>query len=293
MEFNWEMMIKWINYPILQVGESPVTLSGLFVSLGIVWVALVISRILQRAVEVNLTKKFQMETGLIYTVKRFVHYTVIALGVIVAAQTIGLNLGSLAVVFGFLSVGIGFGLKNITSNFISGLILLVERPVSVGDLIEVEGRFGRVLKISMRATIVMTMDNVTIIVPNSQLIESQVVNWSREDTRLRIHCPVGVAYGSDVPKVKEVLLSVAAEHPEVLKDPAPQVKFCAFGDSSLDFDLLAWINDPARKPTVHSEMNYAIDAAFRKADITIPFPQRDIHLQMPPAVSELAGNPRQ
>jgi small-conductance mechanosensitive channel len=285
MENGLELFIKWINYPFVHIGNSAVTASGVFVSLMIVCVAVIVSGILQRIVETGLEKKFNLEQGLIYTIKRFLHYSIIILGVIVAAQTIGLNLGSLAVIFGFLSVGIGFGLQNITSNFISGLILLLERPVSVGDLIEVESRVGKVLKISMRSTIVMTLDNVAIIVPNSQLIESQVINWSMEDPRLRIHCPVGVAYGSDIPKVKEALFSVALNHPDVLKEPAPQVRFLEFGDSSLNFDLLIWIGNPVKKELIQSEINYAIDEAFRKAAITIPFPQRDVHVQTTPAIT--------
>jgi small-conductance mechanosensitive channel len=137
----------------------------------------------------------------------------------------------------------------------------------------------------MRSTIVMTLDNVAIIVPNSQLIESQVINWSMEDPRLRIHCPVGVAYGSDIPKVKEALFSVALNHPDVLKEPAPQVRFLEFGDSSLNFDLLIWIGNPVKKELIQSEINYAIDEAFRKAAITIPFPQRDVHVQTTPAIT--------
>jgi len=288
MENGLEIFIKWINYPFVHVGDSPVTASGLFVSLAIVVVAVIVSGFVQRIVGSSLEKNFKLEGGLIYAIKRFLHYAIIAFGVIIAAQTIGLNLGSLAVIFGFLSVGIGFGLQNVTSNFISGLILLLERPVSVGDLIEVEGRVGKVLKISMRSTIVRTLDNVTIIVPNSQLIENQVINWSVEDPRLRIHCPVGVAYGSDIEKVKGALMSVAENHPDVLKEPKSQVRFLEFGDSSLNFDLLLWINNPPKKDLIRSEINYAIDAAFRKEDITIPFPQRDIHLQSTEAIAGIS-----
>ena len=289
MENGLELFVKWVNYPFVHIGGSPVTAVGIFVSLMIVCFSIIVSGVLQRIVGASLEKKFKLEHGLIYAIKRFLHYTIVILGIVIAAQAIGLNLGSLAVIFGFLSVGIGFGLQNITSNFISGLILLLERPVSIGDLIEVEGRVGKVLKISMRSTIVMTLDNVAIIVPNSQLIESQVINWSMEDPRLRIHCPVGVAYGSDIPKVKEVLLSVADKHSDVLKEPSPQVRFLEFGDSSLNFDLLIWIHNPPKKDLIQSEINYMIDEAFRKADITIPFPQRDIHVQTTPAITGLSN----
>ena len=195
----------------------------------------------------------------------------------------------MAVVFGFLSVGIGFGLQNVTSNFISGLILLVERPISVGDFVSVEGQVGKVLQINMRSTIIMTLDNLAIIVPNSKFVENNVINWSFQDTKVRIHCPVGVAYESDVAKVKETLLSVAKAHPDIVEYPSPEVRFLEFGSSSLNFDLLVWTDEANKQYLLKSQINYAIDEAFRKANIRIPFPQQDLYLQMTPAVQALAG----
>ncbi len=282
MDITFQSVIDWINTPFIHIGESPVTVSGIITSCFIVIFAIFISKIVQKAVGIQMDNRFKLDKGMSYAIQRFIHYGILVTAVMIAVQAIGLNLGSLAFIFGFLSVGIGFGLQNITSNFISGLILLIERPISVGDFIDVGGQIGTVIHVKMRSTIVMTLDNVAIIVPNSQLIENQVTNWSIEDQKIRIHCPVGVAYGSDIPKVKQSLLKVAQGHPNVLKTPAPDVRFEEFGDSSLNFELLFWIRDPKKQDSIRSDMNYKIDDAFRDEKITIPFPQRDLHIQSTP-----------
>lgn len=270
---------KWINKPLFKIGDTSVTLAGVFSGLFIFFTALVISAVIQRILMGKLSKASRLKSGAVYAIGRVVHYVIMILGAVLAAQCVGLNLGSLAVVFGFLSVGIGFGLQNITSNFISGLILLFERPIAVGDFVTVDEEFGVVKEINMRSSLIETLDNVRIIVPNSKFIESNVINWTHRSTRIRVHCPVGVAYGSDVPKVKEVLLKVAEENKEVLKNPKSQVRFLGFGDSSLDFELLVWIDEPEQQFVIRSEINFAIDAAFREAEIQIPFPQRDLHIK--------------
>jgi potassium efflux system protein len=201
------------------------------------------------------------------------------LGIIIAVQSIGLNLTSLAVVFGLLSVGIGFGLQNVAANFISGLIILFERPIKIGDRITIGDVWGDVMNINLRATLIRTIDNIAIIVPNSEFISSRVTNWSYRDPKVRVHIPVGVAYGSDVRLVTDSLLEVARRHPEVMPDPAPEVWFTEFGNSSLNFELLVWTLDPKRRPEVISDLNKAIDAIFRKNKIEIPFPQRDLHIR--------------
>jgi small-conductance mechanosensitive channel len=194
-------------------------------------------------------------------------------------QSIGLNLTSLAVVFGLLSVGIGFGLQNVAANFVSGLIILFERPIKIGDRITIGDVWGDVVNISLRATLIRTVDNIAIIVPNSEFISSQVINWSHGDPKVRVHIPVGVAYGSDVPLVTKSLLEVAKNHPEVMDDPPPRVWFTEFGNSSLNFELLAWTLDPKRRPDVLSDLNRGIDEIFRKNKVEIPFPQRDLHVR--------------
>jgi small-conductance mechanosensitive channel len=171
------------------------------------------------------------------------------------------------------------GLQNITSNFISALILLFERPVQVGDFVEVAGVQGRIRMIKTRSSIVETLDNVSIIVPNSNFITENVTNWSYRDSKVRIHVSVGVSYGSDVDLVEETLLQVGRAHQEVLLNPEPTIQFLDFGDSSLNFALLVWINDASRQYVIKSDLNFAVVKAFRKQGITIAFPQRDLHIR--------------
>jgi small-conductance mechanosensitive channel len=181
---------------------------------------------------------------------------------------------------GALAIGIGFGSQNILNNFISGLILLAERPIKVGDLIEVEGTFGQVERIGARSTSVKTFDNFHIIVPNSSFLESKVVNWTHTDKLVRISLVVGVAYGSPVRRVEEVLLEVVGEHERTVVPPDPVVLFEDFGDSALVFRALFWIvmNRPMDQRKVLSDLRYRVDDRFREEGITIAFPQRDVHL---------------
>lgn len=291
-QFTLDNILKWINFPIFQIGQIPITLGGLSTAFLTIIVFVFLAAFVQRAVSNRLTRLLKLNAGTAYALARIIQYLIIIIGVIFASQMVGLNLGSLAVIFGFLSVGIGFGLQNVTSNFISGLILLFERPIAVDDFVTVEGQIGQVLKISMRATLIRTFDNVTIIVPNSKFIENQVINWSHGDTKVRIHCPVGVAYGSDASLVKETLLKVANDHDQILRRPAPDVRFIGFGDSALNFELLAWTDAPERQYQIRSQINFSIDKAFQENAIRIPFPQRDLHLQMTPAVEQIAGHGR-
>lgn len=285
-----EQVLVWMNSPFVHIGQTPVTLGGLAGALLVILGALAVSWLLQRMLVERLARKFGLTSGMAYAFRRFFHYGILIAGVILAAQCVGLNFGSLALVFGFLGVGIGFGLQNVTSNFIAGLILLVERPVSVGDLVRVDDQVGRVTQINMRSTLILTMDRVSVVIPNSRFIESQVVNWSHTDPTVRVHCPVGVAYGSDLDQVRAVLHQVAAGREEVLKQPPPEVRFLAFGDSSLNLELLVWTKAPEQQFKLQSDINFAVEAAFRDAGIQIPFPQRDLHLKMTPAIERLGGS---
>ncbi len=279
-----------INKPIFHINEVPITLIGILVFFIIIFSAFLISRFLRKLLNSKLADLAHIDKGINYALQRIIHYTIISIGIIVALQFIGINLGSLAVIAGFLSVGIGFGLKNITSNFISGIILLFERPISVGDRITVRDYQGDVTKINMRSTIIKTPDNVSIIVPNSYFVEQDVINWAHGDKKVRIHIPVGVAYGSNVKKVTDSLLKVANEHPKVIEKPPPTVWFNEFGNSSLNFELLVWIAKPEGIYAIKSELNYAIDAIFRKEKIEIPFPQHDLHFKSSPGTLKIEDN---
>ncbi|MGA7802110.1 MAG: mechanosensitive ion channel domain-containing protein [Gammaproteobacteria bacterium] len=213
-------------------------------------------------------------------------YTGMAIAVLVAGSVAGLEYKNLAIIAGALSVGIGFGLQNIVNNFVSGLILLFERPIRTGDWIVVGNTEGYVKRIRIRSTQIQTFDRADVIVPNSELISSQVTNWMLYDLRGRVRVPVGVAYGSDTALVKQLLLDAGAAHPQVINDggaPAPLVLFMEFGDSSLNFELRVYIREIDRRLSVISDLNFAIDAAFREHGVEIPFPQRDVHVRDWPA----------
>lgn len=198
----------------------------------------------------------------------------------------GFNLSTLSVMIGALSFGIGFGLRNIADNFVSGLILLFERPIKVGDRIEVEGTAGEVLEVRARSTIVRTNDHIEIIVPNSQLLSQQVTNWSHSSNRVRLRFPVGVHYKSDVRVVEKALLEAASELEDVLKDPPPSVNFAAFGDSSLDFQLWVWTETMSQRPAnLRGKVNFKIWEKFKKYEVEIPYPQRDLYIKEMPAKS--------
>lgn len=192
----------------------------------------------------------------------------------------GFNLNTLSVMLGALSFGIGFGLRNIADNFVSGLILLFEQPIKVGDRIEVSGTAGEVLEVRARSTIVRTNDFIEIIVPNSQLLSEQVTNWSHSSNRVRLRIPVGVHYKSDVRLVEKALLEAASEVEGVMKDPAPTVNFAAFGESSLEFQLWVWTETMSQRPqNLRGEVNFKIWDKLKKYGIEIPYPQRDLYVK--------------
>jgi small-conductance mechanosensitive channel len=191
----------------------------------------------------------------------------------------GLDLQKFTIIAGALGVGIGFGLQNIVNNFVSGLILLFERPVKVGDTINIDDQWGTITRIGMRSTVFETLDRSEIIVPNSDLISQKVTNWTFTSNISRIVLTVGVAYGSSLDKVLEILMRVAKEHPEILDEPETSAIFTGFGESSIDFELRVWISDIGKRLKVKSELGQAVDRYFREEGITIPFPQRDLHLR--------------
>lgn len=261
----------------LTLGGTKITLLGLIEIVLVLIAFFIISRVLRKILQRRILPRFKLAEGAQFLILRLIHYVLIVIGLFLAINLVGIQMTSLTVIFGLLGVGIAFGLQNITSNFVSGLILLFERPVNVGDYIEVSGAMGKVQSINMRSTTVITRDNITLIVPNSSFIEGTVTNWSVGDPKIRINVPVGVAYGSDTELVRRLLLEVAENHPDVLKEPKPDVLFREFADSSLNFDLRIWILNPMGRFKTISDINYAVDNAFKEHNITIPFPQRDVH----------------
>ena len=213
-------------------------------------------------------------------------YGLIFIGTIILLQASGLNLSSITIIGSVLGVGIGLGLQDIAKNFASGLVLLFERSVQVGDFIQVGEHIGTVERVGARSIILKTLDSISIIVPNSRLLAEEVINWTHTSSSARLHIPVGVAYGSNVPNVKDALLKAAQEHPEILRYPQTQVFFTGFGDSSLNFELLVWTSDPSRQAIITSDLYFRIEEILREEKIEIPFPQRDLHLR-PGSLSSL------
>ncbi|PYJ10713.1 MAG: mechanosensitive ion channel protein MscS [Verrucomicrobia bacterium] len=221
-----------------------------------------------------------LDRSLQYAIAQIVSNLVLVVGIFVVLENTGIHLGALTVFAGAVGVGVGFGLQNITSNFISGLVILAERPITIGDRVEVAGLAGQVELIRARSTVIRTNDNIAIIVPNSKFIDSSVTNWTYGDPRVRFRIPVGVAYGSDVSKVCEALIAAGQSNAHVLRDPAPSVFLNRFGESAIEFELVVWSSEMSHRPSrFRSDLNFAIEEKLREARIQIPFPQRELHIR--------------
>jgi small-conductance mechanosensitive channel len=277
----WATIQAFIEYKLFEINQTPITLASILLFFVFLALFFIVSRILNRVLLRRLLTRFHIDEGIRYTIIRINHYVVMIVGTLLAFQFIGINLSGLAVILGFLSVGIGFGLQNITSNFVSGIILLFERPIRVGDRVTVGEVEGDVLAINMRATMIQSLTNISIIVPNSEFVSGRVVNWSHGDPKIRIDLEVGVSYSSDLDTVLDALQSVAAEHPKVLSVPKPDVLLTSFGDSSWNMMLRVWVGDPKGHYNVRSELNQAVVRKFREVGVEIPFPQRDLHVRSP------------
>jgi small-conductance mechanosensitive channel len=244
-----------------------------------IWAAVWLSRIVRYLLDEDVLPRLELRRGIAGLVSALARYTMLGLGVTVALAAAGIRLDRLAFIAGALGVGIGFGLQNIVSNFVSGLVLLFERPVQVGDTVEVGTLFGQIRRIGVRSSTVRTFQGADVIVPNANLITNEVVNWTLSDQLRRADVNVGVAYGNDPEQIREILLGVARAHRDVLDTPEPAALFVGFGESSLDFSLRCWTSEFSRFLTIRSELATAVYAALREAQIEVPFPQRDLHLR--------------
>ncbi len=268
--------------------KPKVTIANLFYGFAIVFGMFILSKYAQWVLRRQVLQAFQIERHTQFVILRIFHFILITIGVLISLKSLGMSFTNLAIIFGGLSIGIGFGLQNIVSNLISGLILIFERPIKIGDLVEIMDVeiFGRVSSINLRSTIIIAVDEKEIIVPNSQLISEPVHNLTHYNNRFRIRIEVRVSFDSDVQLVKNTLIEVANEHPEVIKEPTPEmenvtppfVRFTKFAESTLDFELLAWIPDTFDRFEVISELHFMIWEKFKEYDIKIPFPQRVVHL---------------
>lgn len=268
-----------------EFGALSFTPLSILIGIGLFIALIVLNAMLKRVLRSRVFPKAGLEPGVSAAMSTLVGYMVLVLGILIIlpVSVEGFNMGTLGVLLGAVSFGIGFGLRNIADNFVSGLILLIERPIKVGDRIEVEGVFGTVNEIRARSTTVVTNDNISIIVPNSQFIASQVTNVSHSGNLVRYRMPVGVHYKSDVKVVTEALLEAADACEALLKDPAPGVRFLEFGDSSLNFELWVWTDSFFDRPNnLKSQVNYLIWEKLKKYDIEIPYPQRDLYIKEMP-----------
>lgn len=265
--------------PNLRLGQNEFSIVSLLILLGLLLGVVVVSGIFTNFLQSRVLRLTGIDRGSREAISILIKYSLIFVGVVVLLQIWGLDLSSLALIASALGVGIGLGLQNIAKDFGSGLILVFERPIQVGDFVSFGDFQGTVERIGARSTEIKTLDQISIIVPNSRFLEQEVINWSHRNPVSRIRLPVGVAYSSNPKEVKEVLIEVSMQHPQVLSTPPPLVFFKGFGDSSLDFELLVWIADPPKQLIITSDLYFAIEAALRKHDIEIPFPQRDLHVR--------------
>ncbi|MBN1957635.1 MAG: mechanosensitive ion channel [Desulfuromonadales bacterium] len=275
MQDTWSYLA---NFSV-DIGTFTLTLQMLVSAVVAFYLSLQMSWIIQGMSEAQVLARRSADQGVIDAVKKLIHYAVVLIGFLIALSFLGLGIQNFVVLLGAFGVGIGFGLQDIVNNFLSGLILLFERPIKVGDGVMIDGEYGTVKRIGLRSTVVENLDLAELIVPNAQMISQKVTNWTLSTRRVRLVAHVGVAYGSDLKKVMDILVEVAEQHPLVLKNPKPLPLFNNFGGSSLDFELRVWIANIDQKPHVMNDLLLAIDRRFREENIEIPFSQHDLHLR--------------
>ncbi len=270
----------YLDITMLQIGDINITLWLVLYTVVSIMLLFYLSARFKTLLVNKVFARYIPNQGTRQAMGSIIRYVIIFFGLIIILQSAGIDLTSLTVLAGALGVGIGFGLQNITNNFVSGMIILFERPIKEGDRIQVGGTHGKVVNISPRATTVLTNDNIAIIVPNSDFISKEVINWSYNDDNVRFKIPVSVAYGSDMKLVKKLLLEVAEENNDVLRHPEPMVRLKEFGDNGIEMQLVAWTRTMMQvQGRFRSDINFAIEEKFKKNNITIPFPQRDLHLK--------------
>ena len=266
----WNQPLPGISLTLVQIFLLVALLLGIF------WISARTKSFLFNRFLVN----SGLDRSLQYAISQIVSNIVLVAGVFIVLDNAGIHLGTLAVFAGAVGVGIGFGLQNIASNFISGLVILAERPITIGDRVEVAGVAGQVQQIRARSTVILTNDNITMIVPNTKFIDSPVTNWTYGDPRVRFRIPIGVAYDSDLEKVRNALLEVARENSHVLPQPEPTVFLEMFGESSINVELVVWSKEMSYRPRrFRSDLNFAMVQKLREAGVQIPSPQRDLHFR--------------
>ncbi|MBA2627790.1 MAG: mechanosensitive ion channel [Gemmatimonadales bacterium] len=277
-----------LNAPLFTISRTPVTLATLLLFLGIVLATIWISSLAERGARRAFALRGVKDPGTVGVATRLIHYAVLLLGLGIGLQTIGVDLGALVAAGAFFAVALGFAMQNIAQNFLSGIILLTERTIKPGDVLEVEGRVVRVSRMGLRATVARTRDEEDLMIPNATLVQNTVTNYTLRDPIYRLRTSVGVSYNSDMRQVSQVLRDAALTLPQRMEDRDPRVLLTEFGDSSVNFEVSVWSRDPWAARITRSALNEAIWWALRDAKITIPFPQRDVHIVQEP-VPDVAG----
>jgi len=278
--------VRDVIFTPFKMGTTEISVFTLFQVVVFIGAILLLAAMARRVLLKQILSKTPLDLGIQHAVATFTQYFVLVIGFMVGLPTVGIDLSALTFIAGAVGVGVGFGLQNVTNNFISGIIILFERPIKIGDRIEVGDVNGDVVHIAARSTTVRTNDNIAIIIPNSSFISSNVINWSHGDSKVRFRVPVGVAYSSDVRRVEKLLLEVAKENENVLEDPPSRVVFKEFGESALKFELRVWSSRLLhRRGVLISQLNFAIFEKFKEHGIQIPYPQRDLHFKQDPVTS--------
>ena len=289
---QWEDILDRIGrvFSGFRVGDRVFSLTDLLLGIALFIALVVLVRLLQRFLDERLLKPTRLDVGVRHALRAGIGYVGVIIAALLAIHTAGIDLSALALIAGALSVGIGFGLQGVVNNFVSGLILLAERPIKVGDWVVVGQHEGFVKRISVRSTEIETFSRASVIVPNADMVSQAVTNWMHKDVSGRVEIPVGVAYGSDENKVRDVLLRCAAENDEIKPWPEPAVLFMDFGESALLFELRCYLRNIDKMYRTMSDLRFAIYRAFREEGISIPFPQRDLHIKDAGALADLGAN---
>lgn len=278
---NLRVAMKALNTTLFEIGGTPVSVATVVTTILIILATLLLSKLMQRGARRWLSRRGVIDEGSVEVTSRLLHYVVLFLGFGIAIHTLGINLNALFAAGAIFAVGIGFAMQTIAQNFVSGVILLVERAITPGDVLELEGQVVRVLRMGIRSTVVRARDGEDVIVPNSLLVQSVVKNFTLDDAAYRVRTRVGVTYGSDLKVVRQVLEDVAVGVQTALPNVRPQVLLLEFGNNSVDFEVAIWMDDPWWARLRHSQLNEAIWWAFKERGIVIAFPQVDVHFDSP------------
>lgn len=279
---DWETVQYYWTFELFKIGNQPVTVSQLVMALVLLIIGLMVVKIITGIVATALKRQHRINIQAAATIERLTYYALLIVLIISLMQAVGIPIASLAFLGGALAIGVGFGAQNILNNFISGLILLVEQPIRVNDMIEVDGHLGTIAAVNARCTRVKRVDGIDVLVPNSKFLENSVINWTLVDDLVKSDVEVGLAYGSDVQLARTILMEIANAEDRIVQidGKKPVVFFNSFGDNSLAFNLYFWMRAThvGQVAGLRSDLRFEIDRRFREANICIAFPQRDVHL---------------